>query len=101
MVIEGVVGRSYRGDIAIDDVTMTDGICPGCKYTTLIEEINFNKDLNKFQILYHISVRDRNSYSPVFSMLCMCQTQDLLHTLYEHIKMKTKTVTFKTYLTCD
>lgn len=41
MVIEGVVGRSYRGDIAIDDVTMTDGICPGCKYTTLIEEKKF------------------------------------------------------------
>lgn len=56
-----MVGRSYRGDIAIDDVTMTDGICPGCKYTTLIEEKNFNTDLNKFHIPYHISVRDRNS----------------------------------------
>lgn len=67
-----MVGRSYRGDIAIDDVTMTDGICPGCKYTTLIEEINFNKDLNKFQILYHISVRDRNSYSPVFRQHYVC-----------------------------
>lgn len=32
MVIEGVVGRSYCGDIVIDDVIMIDGICLGCKY---------------------------------------------------------------------
>jgi len=27
-VIEGVVGTSYHGDIAIDDITENDGACP-------------------------------------------------------------------------
>lgn len=27
-VIEGVVGKSYKGDIAIDDVSVNDGTCP-------------------------------------------------------------------------
>ena len=27
VVIEGVVGSGYRGDIAIDDVAMTSGSC--------------------------------------------------------------------------
>ena len=29
VVIEGTVGVSYRGDIAIDDVAMSDGSCTG------------------------------------------------------------------------
>jgi len=28
VVIEGVVGKSYRGDIAIDDVSFSDGCQP-------------------------------------------------------------------------
>ena len=27
VVIEGTVGSSYRGDIAIDDISMADGAC--------------------------------------------------------------------------
>ena len=32
ITFEGIAGSSYTGDIAIDDVTITDGICPGTCY---------------------------------------------------------------------
>ena len=27
-VFEGVVGKSYKGDIGLDDITVNDGQCP-------------------------------------------------------------------------
>ena len=27
VVLQGVVGQNYQGDIAVDDVTLTDGMC--------------------------------------------------------------------------
>lgn len=35
MVIEGSIGMNYQGDIAVDDVAITDGACPppgGCSF---------------------------------------------------------------------
>lgn len=28
MLFEGIKGQSYQGDIAIDDISITDGVCP-------------------------------------------------------------------------
>jgi hypothetical protein len=39
-VIEGVVGKSYKGDIAIDDVSVNDGTCPPTgKYIFIILQL--------------------------------------------------------------
>ena len=36
VVFEGVSGKGPRGDIAIDDVTFTDGLCTTCKHLIIL-----------------------------------------------------------------
>ena len=35
-VFEGIIGASYRGDIAIDDITVNDGPCPATGITQFL-----------------------------------------------------------------
>ena len=37
MVIEGTVGTSHTGDMAVDDIVVLDGKCPGRRQNTFIE----------------------------------------------------------------
>ena len=43
VVIEGTIGNGYNGDIAIDDILLTDYSCGSGKYITLIKQCGVNQ----------------------------------------------------------
>ena len=51
VTFEGIRGSSYTSDIAIDDVTVMEGNCPGRKFITF--DVSFNQYLTFFNGVFN------------------------------------------------
>lgn len=59
IVFEGVRGTSYRGDIGLDDITLTDGTCGGT-FHSLFQNLSWIEAKSKYNLSLNFLKKIKN-----------------------------------------